>query len=49
MGVPSLTRYPACQSTSMRPTLAEATGLLPDNDKGQAYIADVRSAFRSGS
>jgi hypothetical protein len=29
--------------------LAQATGLLPDYDKCQAYIADVRSAFRSGS
>jgi hypothetical protein len=30
-------------------TLAQATGLLPDDDKCQAYIADVHSAFRSGS
>jgi hypothetical protein len=29
--------------------LAQATGLLPDYDKCQAYIADVHSAFRSGS
>ena len=29
--------------------LAQATGLLPDYDKCQAYIADVRSAVRSGS
>jgi len=29
--------------------LAQATGLLPDYDKCQAYIADVYSAFRSGS
>jgi hypothetical protein len=29
--------------------LAQATGLLPDDDKCQAYIADVHSAFRSGS
>jgi hypothetical protein len=28
---------------------AQATGLLPDYDKCQAYIADVHSAFRSGS
>jgi hypothetical protein len=35
--------------TSMRPTLAQAIGLLPHYDKGQAYIADVHSAFRSGS
>ena len=26
--------------------LAQATGLLPDYDKCQAYIADVHSAFR---
>jgi hypothetical protein len=30
-------------------TLAQATGLFPDCDKCQAYIADVHSAFRSGS
>ena len=30
-------------------TLARATGLLPVYDKCQAYIADVHSAFRSGS
>ena len=36
--------------TSMRPTRwAQATGLLADYDKCQAYIADVHSAFRSGS
>jgi hypothetical protein len=29
--------------------LARATGLLPDYDKCQAYIANVHSAFRSGS
>ena len=29
--------------------LAQATGLLPDHDKCQAYIADMHSAFRSGS
>ena len=29
--------------------LAQATGLLPDYDKCQADIADVHSAFRSGS
>jgi hypothetical protein len=33
--------------------LAQATGLLPDYDKSrptsQAYIADMHSAFRSGS
>ena len=29
--------------------LAQGTGLLPDYDKCQAYIADVHSAFRSGS
>jgi hypothetical protein len=29
--------------------LAQATGLLPDYDKCQAYFADVHSAFRSGS
>jgi hypothetical protein len=29
-------------------TLTSA-GLLPDYDKCQAYIADVHSAFRSGS
>jgi hypothetical protein len=29
--------------------LAKATGLLPDYGKGRAYIADVYSAFRSGS
>jgi hypothetical protein len=29
--------------------LAQATGLLPDCDKCQAYIADVHSAFRSRS
>ena len=29
--------------------LAQATGVLPDYDKCQAYIADVHSAFRSGS
>jgi hypothetical protein len=29
--------------------LAQATGLLPDYDKCQACIADVHSAFRSGS
>jgi hypothetical protein len=29
--------------------LAQATGLLPDYDKCQAYTADVYSAFRSGS
>ncbi len=29
--------------------LAQATGLLPDYDKCQAYIADGHSAFRSGS
>jgi hypothetical protein len=29
--------------------LARATGLLPDYDKCQAYIADVHGAFRSGS
>ncbi len=29
--------------------LAQATGLLPDYDKCQAYIAGVHSAFRSGS
>jgi hypothetical protein len=29
--------------------LAQTTGLLPDYDKCQAYIADVHSAFRSGS
>jgi hypothetical protein len=29
--------------------LALATGLLRDCDKCQAYIADVHSAFRSGS
>jgi len=33
----------------MRPTLAYATGLLPGYDKCQAYIADVHSAFCSGS
>jgi hypothetical protein len=47
-----LTKTPYCQSTSMTsrwPTLAQATGLLPDYDKCRAYIADVHSAFRSGS
>ena len=29
--------------------LAQATGLLPDYDKCQTYIADVHSAFRSRS
>ena len=29
--------------------LAQATGLLPDYDKCQAYIAGVHSALRSGS
>jgi hypothetical protein len=29
--------------------LARAIGPLPDYDKWQAYIADVHSAFRSGS
>ena len=29
--------------------LAQATGLLADYDKCQAYIADAHSAFRSGS
>ena len=29
--------------------LAQATGLFPDYNKCQAYIADVHSAFRSGS
>jgi hypothetical protein len=29
--------------------LAQATGLPPDYDKCRAYIADVHSAFRSGS
>lgn len=29
--------------------LAQAIRLLPDYDKCQAYIADVHSAFRSGS
>ena len=29
--------------------LAQATGLLPDYDKCQAYLADMHSAFRSGS
>jgi hypothetical protein len=29
--------------------LARATGLLPDDGKCQASIADVHSAFRSGS
>jgi hypothetical protein len=29
--------------------LARATGLLPDDDKCQAYIANVHRAFRSGS
>jgi hypothetical protein len=29
--------------------LAQATGMLPDYDKCQACIADVHSAFRSGS
>jgi hypothetical protein len=29
--------------------LAQRTGLLPDYDKCRAYIADVHSAFRSGS
>ena len=29
--------------------LAQATGMLPDCDKCQAYIADVHGAFRSGS
>ena len=29
--------------------LARATGLLPDYDECQAYIADVHNAFRSGS
>jgi hypothetical protein len=29
--------------------LAQATGLLPDYDKRRSYIADVHSAFRSGS
>jgi hypothetical protein len=29
--------------------LARATGLLPDYGKCQAYIANVHSAFRSGS
>ena len=29
--------------------LAQATGLLPDYDKCQAYIADVHSAFHSES
>jgi hypothetical protein len=29
--------------------LAQATGLLLDYDKSQAYIADVHGAFRSGS
>jgi hypothetical protein len=28
---------------------AQATGLVPDYDKCQAYIADVHSAFHSGS
>jgi hypothetical protein len=31
------------------PAEAEATGLLPGYGKCQAYIADVQSAFRSGS
>ena len=29
--------------------LAQATGLLPDYDRCRAYIADMHSAFRSGS
>jgi hypothetical protein len=29
--------------------LVQATGLLLDYDKCRAYIADVHSAFRSGS
>ena len=29
--------------------LAQATGLLTEYDKCRAYIADVHSAFRSGS
>jgi hypothetical protein len=29
--------------------LAQTTGLLPDYDKCRACIADVHSAFRSGS
>src|SRR5215831_12192079 len=44
VATPRLTKTSCCQSTSMtsmRPTLAQATGLLPDYDKCQAYIADV--------
>jgi hypothetical protein len=47
-----LTKTPCGQltsTTSMRPSLAKATGMLRDCDKCQAYIADVHGAFRSGS
>ena len=51
---PCLTEHRACTiayriDADADYALAQTTGLLPDYDKCQAYIADVRTAFRSGS
>ena len=53
-GAPRLTAYLAiarssCLGHDFDHLLGHANGLLSDYDKCQAYIADVHSAFRSGS